>query len=286
MRSKLRRWLARRGLLPQAEQTLDLGPVRIVLPPGHALPNYLRRHPRYDRFLPHLAHFLEVGSTVVDVGANCGDTLAAMACTNPKLRYLCIEPDAGFFVYLERNLARLREAFPTLDAVPVQALVGKAVAHATLEGRDGTKHARPGGPGGLASTTLDAIVMARGAPRVSLLKSDVDGFDHDVLDSARELIGRDQPLLFFECHPVDATQREGYQRLMPSLGDAGYTRFTVFDNFGQPMLADAGVAQTLQLLDYVERMERGPSTRTIYYVDVLACTARDTGLVTEVLASY
>jgi FkbM family methyltransferase len=286
MPSLLRR--ARRALaslLPEREQTLDCGGVAIALPPGHMLPTHHRRHPRYDRFLPHLAGHLERGAGVVDVGANCGDTLAMMAARNPGLRYLCIEPDPAFEAYLQRNLQALRSAWPELQVQVARALVGLEVTNAALEGSGGTKHARPGETG-IATTTLDALVAQHRFAPVRLLKSDVDGFDYDVLASAAEVLQRDAPLLYFECHFTDAAQRRGYERLVPALAARGYRHWTVFDNFGEVMLASAHAEQMPDLFEYVDRQHRGRSTRTVHYYDVLAATERDAAFAARAVQAY
>jgi FkbM family methyltransferase len=280
---KIRRSLA--GLRPAPEQLLQVGPVPIALPPGHMLPVYQKQHPRYDRFLPHLARLLEPGAGVIDVGANCGDTLAAMAAANPALRYLCIEPDAGFMAYLERNLKALRTTWPQLAVHTAQALVGLAVSGVALEGSGGTKHAKPGA-GGMAATTLDALLAQSGFGPVRLLKSDVDGYDHDVIASAPELLARDAPMLFFECHFADAAQRGAYERSVDALAQSGYRHWTVFDNFGEVLLASARPEQMAQLFEYVERQNRGRSTRTIFYFDVLVATERDAGFAAQAVRSY
>jgi tRNA G46 methylase TrmB len=78
----------------------ELGRLLIHLPRYHKLPEYQQRHRQYDRFLPHLIKDLDHDDIVIDVGANCGDTLAGMVSKNPKLHYICIEPDNEFYSYL------------------------------------------------------------------------------------------------------------------------------------------------------------------------------------------
>src|SRR5574340_220037 len=60
----------------------------ILLPADHLLPDYQQSHKLYDRFLPHLVNYIEPKATVIDVGANCGDTLAAMYESNKSLTYI------------------------------------------------------------------------------------------------------------------------------------------------------------------------------------------------------
>jgi hypothetical protein len=165
------------------------------------------------------------------------------------------------------------------------AMVGKEVTNARLAGSGGTKHAVPGA-GAPPTTTLDEIASKRKWQRVRLLKSDVDGFDYDVINSAAELIRRDGPLLFFECQYFDDVQRSGFERLLRSLGDAGYTRWTVFDNFGEVMLADTFPAQITQLMSYAWRQNQNRATRTVYYYDILAAGPADASLVDRVLGEY
>jgi FkbM family methyltransferase len=282
MPSRLHRlWNRRVGAADAGvEQRYACGPCEIVLPPDHKLPEYQRRHPRYDRFLPHLAAYIPATAAVIDVGANCGDTVAAMVGGNARLHYLCIEPDETFYRYLRGNLERLAAARPGIRIDTVRALVGKQVQSASLEGEGGTKHARPG-PGGEIATTVDRIVEGRLLPPVWLLKSDVDGFD-----SAMGVIARDHPVLFFECQPLTEQQKSGFASLLPCLGQAGYTHWSVFDNFGELMLRDVEPLQIEQLMEYVWRQHQGQATRTIYYCDILASTERDAPRVAEALDSY
>lgn len=251
--------------------------VVIRLPANHRLPEYQRAHPLYDRFLPRLAAALPAGAHVVDVGANVGDTLAAMHAANPALAFTCIEPDARFGACLDANIARLRARDPGLQVTVGRAMVGKAVASAALAGGGGTAHAKPGQ--GMATTTLDALVTAP----VTLLKSDVDGFDWDVLDSAEALIARDEPLLFFECLLDSAVQKAGFEATIARLAGQGYADWSVFDNFGGFMGRAATPAPLFALLDYVWQQNQGTASRTIWYVDVLAATPRHRALIDRLL---
>src|ERR1700723_972882 len=82
----------------------------IRLPADHLLPFYQSMYGTYDKFLPHLVRYLEPQATVIDVGANCGDTLAGMYDANDRLNYICVEPDEVFFRYLSENAARMRNS--------------------------------------------------------------------------------------------------------------------------------------------------------------------------------
>lgn len=261
--------------------------VSLVLPADHGLPRFHALHRHYDRFLPHLAGFLPPGTGVVDVGANCGDTLAAMHAANQKLAFTCIEPAPVFDAYLRRNLARLRAAHPMLDVTIVNAMVGAAVSGAALVEAGGTAKQVVGGAStiaGAATLSLDAIMA--GGPPIGLLKSDVDGFDYDVLDSASAVIAADRPLLFFECQLDHAFQRDGYRATIAGLVRNGYRHWTVFDNFGEVLLRTSDIDQIGLLLDYLWRQNAHGATRTIFYYDMLAATDGDAALVDRTVTAY
>lgn len=265
-----------------------IGGHSILLPPEHALPAYQAVHLQYDRFLPHLARQLPAGGVVVDVGANCGDTLAAMLGANPQLHYICVEADASFYDLLERNAERLRRAVPGASIELHRAFAGAAIHAVALSGTGGTRHAVAGAPeqgaSGLRTIALDHIVAHESA--VCLLKSDVDGFDFDVIDSGRDLIRRREPLLYFECDCSHSHRLDGFDATLGWLERIGYTRWTVFDNFGAVMLARATAADARELLDYVARQDAGRSTRTIHYLDLLGTTERGRATASVALASY
>ncbi len=266
--------------------TYRCGEVDILLPPGHKLPVYRAEHLQYDRFLPILARHLGEKGVVVDVGANVGDTLAAMVGENRWLSYVCVEPDELFFSYLKRNLARLERSNGLLNVVLIKALVGDGEKVASLSGRDGTKAAVVGGKGGIRSRPLDTILSEGEYPLVKLIKSDVDGFDYEVIRSAMQILSCSAPILFFECQYFDREQRDSYESLIFDLMRLGYTRWVVFDNFGGVVLETSDVVVLRSLLGYVWAQNVGGSSRTIHYFDLLACAPKDDLAVSAALSDY
>jgi len=267
------------------------GRFSIVLPADHLLPVYQLLHKRYDRFLPHLARYLAPDCTVIDVGANCGDTLAAMFDANPRLNYVCIEADEGFFGFMQRNAARIKAVDAQASIRLIKALIGEQVKSASLDGSGGSKHSTTGtelteGVATLASITLDAVAVQSGLVNVELVKSDVDGFDYDVIDSGRNLLERQAPLLFFECDFRDQRQLTGYVRTIRRLHDMGYRHWTIFDNFGDVVASSTDSNVVTDMIGYVDRQHAGCSTRTVHYLDVLAGTYRHAALMAAAVGDY
>jgi FkbM family methyltransferase len=260
---------------------------KIALPADHMLPIYQRVHPQYDRFLPHLAKYLPKHTTVIDVGANCGDTLAAMFDSNKNLHYVCIEPDPEFYNYLTRNIAAMNSAVADASIKAVQSLVGKEVTNVSLAGSGGTKKAVFNDtPGSIAARQLDEIILTEQIADISLIKSDVDGFDYDVLRSGWGYITNHKPCLFFECQLDHEFQLQKYQALFKDLWDEGYTHWVVFDNFGAAMLQTASLDNITDLLSYVWQQNRLRSTRTVNYVDVLGFVDRDVDWISSAIKRF
>ncbi len=258
----------------------------IELPANHLLPEYQLIHPKYDKFLPHLVSYIDKSSTVIDVGANVGDTLAGMVEKNPLVNYICIEPDDLFYKYLKANVKKITGAMSDVRIQSIKALVGKGVTDVSLVGRGGTKHAVLSAGGNIKSMSMDEIVSNIQDIDVRLLKSDVDGFDYDVLDSSVSVIENHKPMLFFECHCDFDYQKDGYATTLKFLEASGYCDWVVFDNFGEIVIRTCSVDVVTQVIDYIWQQNLGKATRTIYYCDILSVQQKDSALIDKVVEEY
>jgi FkbM family methyltransferase len=285
------------------EQTYYCGELPISLPADHLLPVYSRVHRLYDRFLPLLCEPFSHDDWIIDIGANCGDTLAAILTRNGQASCLCIEGDSGFFRFLRRNIAALQALRPAARAIALEALVGTGTLSGTLAGKHGTKALQIDPGAGAASPTpvrwlsietilaeLPATAPVRAdlaaSGRIRLIKTDVDGFDYDVLKSAGSLLDDAGMLLYFECCCESASQRQGFAELFDRLLASGFCQFAAFDNFGNHLLNTDQIAILQGLIDYVLSQNEHHATRTIYYFDVLAWKLSSHQLATAALDRY
>jgi FkbM family methyltransferase len=253
------------------------------------LPTYIHRHKKYDRFLPFLVSKIRNYGLVVDVGANVGDTLVAMATNNPNLQYLCLEPDWKFFQYLELNSTSVKEKFPETKISLKREFVGINVNEVSLTGKFGTKHAtsKTSAAQTFSSKSLDSILEEMDlSGGVILLKSDVDGFDWDVLDSSINAIKRSEPILFFEVAIIEGGQIENYKRTLKTVQLAGYDFWYIFDNFGQFIFHSQDLSLVFQMLDYLEKNRTDQRNRTIFYFDILVSTNKDRNFLSSVVDQY
>ena len=138
----------------------QVGKVLIKLPHYHMLPKYQNAHPRYDSFLPRFASLMPSGAIIIDVGSNCGDTLATMASENSELEFFCVEADSEFFQYLTFNLDRIRDVLGHVNVKIANVFVGQDIFSCQMAGSGGSKHAVPvaiNDSNALKSQSLDSL---------------------------------------------------------------------------------------------------------------------------------
>lgn len=273
---------------PDVEYNFDR--FTILLPADHMLPSYQQHHKKYNKFLPHLVRHLSESITIVDVGANCGDTLAAIVQYKLGVTYYPVEGDPIFFEYLLQNIERIKsnKLIGNFHVYPINSIVTGRDNNVSLEGVGGTKHAvvkMDGVPNNLIES-LDNILSSFSLESLDLLKIDVDGFDWDVINSARKTVLKYNPLIFFELFFSDHEQRQGYVDTVNWLTANGYNDYSIFDNFGELILRTDSIRCIHSLMEYVNKQNQGITTRTIYYFDILAGTCEHKALIDQTLASY
>ena len=264
----------------------------VRLPAGHRLPFYQAKFPKYDKFLPYIAKRLVPGDGVLDIGANCGDTLASLVSAGPELRYYCVEPSDNYFKYLGWNIESIKKSFPLVSINCVKCLVGKSSGAYSLIEKNGTavsakiydKDALVGDDNAiLTKTTLNDLVKSPdGKFKLRLLKTDTDGSDSDVIDSGLEIIKEAKPILFFECAPENDEAYLAYQSTFEKLSNLGYNNFYIFDNYGEYI---SSVKESRSLVDFMRYCFKNPKP-TIFYIDVMACVSKDVPLVEAAIGEF
>lgn len=224
----------------------QLGSLLIEMTDGHTLPYYQQQHKLYDRFLPHLAKSLT--GDVIDVGANVGATMVAMAQANPKLNFFCAEPQANTYVALQQNKKLVEGKFKTKVQIMKNMI-------------------------GTVGVPLQTVIDEFGY-KPDFIKVDVDGMDYDVLNSYKF---EQQPMLYFEADYQNELQLKLYRKLINDLIVKGYSKFFLFDNFGAYMgsVEHDQINHIDNLFDYIWTLKQKRSTMTIYYLDILAVTPKD-----------
>jgi FkbM family methyltransferase len=255
------------------------------LPAEHLLPEHQLANPLYDQFLPYIVQNLPPQSTVLDIGANVGDSLATMAVANPTLKYVCFEAEEKFIDYLKANIKELMSRYPTLDTLIITSLISARKQKMRLAGVGGTRRAEVSVTEGVIPVSLDALCVSRQIDNVSFIKSDVDGWDWDVISSGKNTIALNKPLLFFEMMVVDQNNLNHFVEVIEELDLLGYSHYYVFDCFGAFIFDTTSSRNVVQLGEYLLTQQKALTTRSIHYIDLL-CGHGSSSIASDAVTRY
>lgn len=206
---------------------------KLKLPLSHELPTYLNECPFYDSLPGRIADFLRAREgriNCIDVGANVGDTIAALN-GHENDTFLAIEPSPGFRRLLIENW-RLNK---NVTVVPHMVSDGADEGGYVFRERSGTASIVRAAEGtSLTAKSLDSIVKEHpSAEECNFLKIDTDGHDLKVLAGAQRLIADRLPVILFECDDFgSATYVEECLGVLEELHRCGYRHFLAYSNTG------------------------------------------------------
>lgn len=215
--------------------TMLIHGVELRMPLSHSLPEYLRDLPLYDSAIGRVADYIRGRHghlCAIDVGANVGDTIAAMSLREND-KCLALEPNAKFFACLKENWGSARQ----ITCMNVFCSDRARISGIVMEECRGTAGVVSQGKGerGMGSVRLDDLL--EGVPdflHANFLKVDTDGHDAEVLGGSGSLLSRERPTVMFEWDVPkeggDALQR--IRELLRFLKECGYATSVVYDNAG------------------------------------------------------
>jgi FkbM family methyltransferase len=256
-----------------------LGPCKLKLPLSHEFPFYRRAYPSYainlGRICRHASRKYS-DLTVIDVGANIGDSVAVLRSYGSS-PILCIEGEPRFFQLLAENTRHLN------DLEREQAFVGASGDHiGSIHARAGNAEVRLGSAPGAAKLSTLSEVVAR-HPRFSrakLLKLDAEGFDCRIIAAENELLRKNRPVLFFEYYPTccELTGQPAFP-VFAQLAALGYSHLLIYENQGRYSKA-LEFGQMHALSDLHEFL-----VKVAGYCDIVAFHAEDSDLAEDARAT-
>lgn len=218
------------------EQRLDVDGIRIVLPPDHDLPFYQRRDPTYDAYaVPLLSALAGRGDvTVIDVGANVGDTAAAVLASDSSTQVISVEGDPSFVSYLRRNLAEHSERAQVVPGFV--GPVGSRVSYSRTGTTGGFNTVGASGEQEITAWVTPASLLEMVQPdRLAVWKSDIDGFDIHVLVQHWEVVDERCAVIWVEYDPPRTLgDPADVDRLIALIAASG-REVVVYDNLGRRM---------------------------------------------------
>jgi FkbM family methyltransferase len=245
----------------------------LIAPIDHPLDRYRAAFPMYDRWLPRLARIVSNASpeeSMIDVGANIGDTVAACRLAGCIAPFIAVEPSARYFAFLQSNIARNRALFGNVRVI--NSFVGPRGIALSLNEANGTAVSAPSVTGAGSAATQTLSELATGP--VSLLKTDTDGFDAAILLDGAEFLRSARPVVWAEAEVPTRQHINEWAEVLASIGSS-HQLVCAFDNFGFPIVN--GLLRDkrpiiLDLLDYIRRhrsaRQEDAGEPRIYYLDM------------------
>lgn len=259
-----------------------VGDYRILLPLSHALDRDQATWHRYDTALGYIAQAVFAkypDSCAIDIGANVGDS-AALIRTYADVPVLCVEGSPVFLEYLQHNA-------PALKKVKIEAcFVGRdyqSVECDSVNYSSGTATianvTESGSPRAIPMKRLSSVIQAH--PEFTdfkLLKIDTDGFDFSIIQDSVATLSTSSPVLYFEYDIAfnTAAHKDAIETIH-LLCTHGYTRFLVYDNFGNYLISvNAENADRFSdLTAYLISNRFRSGTPVTYYFDICAFAEHD-----------
>jgi FkbM family methyltransferase len=217
--------------------------------------------------------------SVVDIGANIGDTAAMIArYSNHKL--ILVEPSDYFFGYLERNIRQFQN-----EVIVKKAMVatGRNLA-GSLHHHAGTAYFQesPDGQREFETECLRDIAD----PNTHFVKIDTDGYDVEILANALDWLGAQHPAVVFENSVEDGQDLAAANALFDELGNIGYRYFVVWDDPGFHLVSTTSIQVLKDLNRYLFKLKEHHFVRAVSNFDVLILHRDDEDIYESVRAWY
>lgn len=249
------------------------------IPLSHDLPFPTKNFPTYNKNLTVIAKLVSEkypSSTVIDVGANIGDSVANIRQGN-KLPVLAVEGNKKFLSLLKINTFQFEE----ITIAPF--FIGEEGSRATPTNYLGSSYLSLSEEGE-SLQSLDAVIDTYPYfKNTKLLKTDTDGFDTKVIRSSTRLLDEQRPVLFFEYDPYFlAKQGEVGLEIFAFLNHYGYESVILFDNIGR-LVSRLSLTNDMNTLRYLDRYFNQHSE---HFLDICAVTSQDNDIADKIVTAY
>lgn len=214
------------------KHTVRVGQFPITMPGNNPLLSHYKYQPDLNSQLGRLSKIVQskyADLTVLDIGANVGDTVAVIKsqCNVP---IIAVEGDDTSYSFMKRNIEQFK------DVYIINQFLGEedSTVKVNLDKKGWNTTLVPGeeGHGSIQLKTLDQTLKDESlfTKKIKVLKTDVEGFDTIILRGASEIIKTYKPILYFEYNVsnMKAINEDGLATLL-SLETSGYNSVIFFD---------------------------------------------------------
>jgi FkbM family methyltransferase len=259
---------------------VQVGQFKLIADSNHPIEEYLTLHRYYSRNLPRIAKLITQAfpkSSIIDVGANIGDTVALLRSIGVDNFIYCIEGEPNYFELLKKNL----DQFKNTSATKTYLGEENKVEQVGFVSKEGTSKLNIQDGKETAIIKLDTFIEQQNISGVKLLKTDTDGFDFKILRGGLNFIKTQKPVLFFE-YDADFLTEQGDDgvSMFDQLSHADYGQALFYDNVGKLLLSTPVNNRTL--IEQLYHYTKGRKASFPYY-DVCVFPKENEELAKEVL---
>jgi len=258
---------------------------KLLAPADHNLDVYQTLYPLYDKRFPLLASIVSrhrPQSTLIDVGANIGDSVALCRMAGCTSKIIAVEPSERFFGYLRKNAANNQILFDQVQCI--NAFIGRDMDNLVLLERKGTAQlieqalassASPSDRHSSGSSIPTLSLSELNAGDVGLVKTDTDGCDAEILSANFDWVLEHQPIIWAEAEVKSVKSLNKWISLINRMDCHVYSHAIAFDNYGYAV-AHGGLLEMKPLISsilqyihgHVVSSSGGFGPTTIFYLDL------------------
>jgi glycosyltransferase involved in cell wall biosynthesis len=244
----------------------------VVGPPDHQLQSFRAVHPLYDRRLPALARIISdraPNAAFIDVGANIGDTIALARLAGARMPVIAIDASLTYCKYLWVNVKQSPSLFGNVRLV--WGYVGADGAPGEVALSAGTAGPAGGGVGLVERAPGVRLARLAKGRDVTLVKTDTDGFDQEIIEAELAFLKSQGPILWLEAQTMSGADEAKWRTLLHSMA-AQWNKIILFDNFGRAIAAGETselADRAVDLMASARRQREQPEHQvTLYYLDL------------------
>jgi FkbM family methyltransferase len=268
----------------QGVTSFQCGNYRILAPENHATIGFSLRQPYRDLCIGIAAKYTcekYRDGTIVDIGANIGDT-ASIIASHTSNKMILIEASNYYFRFLQDNSRKIPN-----QTVVVNAFIGDGtVQSGELKHWGGTAHFEAGSDRNqlsIATKKLRDVVD----DKVVFIKIDTDGFDYKIINDSLDYLKEKLPSIIFEGMIRSSADLEQANEVLVKLIEIGYTHFLIWDDPGFFITSTNSLATLKDLNRYLFAIWSFEQTKkSISNYDILCLKADDADICHQIREYY
>jgi FkbM family methyltransferase len=260
-----------RHYFKQGFTQVKCGAYEIEAPENHPLVNIRRSQPYRDLCVGITAKYTSAkypDGTIVDIGANIGDT-AALIATYARNKLILIEASDYFFDILVRNASKLPNEIVVKKALISDGSNVSGYFHHWA----GTAsfHERTRGEVQIKTERLSDIADEN----TCFVKTDTDGYDFRILVDSLEWLASAHPAILLESEIRNSQDLDSANELYTRLVLIGYAYFIVWDDPGFHLVSTTSLDVLTDLNRYLFKVWQNDGHKSICNYDVLCLHQND-----------